>query len=332
MLLDKLESIRKIVEKHYGRRKIKNIEYLSSGRINDVFKVDLQNCDIDKIVIRLRYFNDPNFGQRFGTEIMVDNILKGNIKYPKLLAYDSSRSLVSCDYSILSFVDGRSFSINDTPENYEKLGKIAKIIHTTPVPSKYNKTFLEDIDGYYTKRFESIIESSQQYDKHVYELVKDAMKYYYPEVYKPEDISLTHHDFHEKNLIVNRGDITVLDWESARVEATEVEFIRAKYYLLNRTSRENVESFIRGYGKMNFTDNFFIQELMWLARISNFERTFPPRENQKGYWCTADFLNKNIEELIVKYKGRGSYKTFEEIITPQSYAKRTFINREDEER
>lgn len=329
MILEKIDSVRKIVEKHYGRGKIIHIEYLSSGRINDIFRVDLQNCDTDKIVIRLRYFNDPNFGQRFGTEIMINDILKGNINYPKLLVYDNSRCLVPYDYSILSFVEGRLFSIHDTPENYEKLGEIAKIIHMTPVPSKYSEPFLKDIDGYYIKRFKNIIESSQKYDKYVYELIRDAMKYYYPGVYRPEDVSLTHHDFHEKNLIVNNGGINVLDWESARVEATEVEFIRAKYYLFNRTSKENVEAFMRGYGKIHFTDNFFMQELMWLARISNFERTFPPREDQKGYWCTSDFLNKNLEELITNYKGRGSYTTVEEIITPKNLERSSFIDRDN---
>ena len=324
MILEKLEIVKKIVEKHYGIGKIKHIEYLSSGRINDIFKVDLQNCATDKIVIRLRYFNDPNFGQRFGTEIMIDDILKGNINYPKLLAYDNSRCLVPCDYSILSFIEGRLFSVHDTPENYEKLGKIAKIIHTTRVPSEYSEPFLEDIDGYYIRRFKSIIENSQKYDKYVYELVKDAMKYYYTGVYRAENVSLTHHDFHEKNFIINNGDINVLDWESARVEATEVEFIRAKYYLFNRTSKENVEAFIRGYGNIHFTDNFFMQELMWLARISNFERTFPPREDQKEYWCTADFLNKNLENLITNYKGRGTYTTVDEIIIPKKLEKSSF--------
>ena len=53
MILEKLDNVKKIVEKHYGSGRIKNIEYLSSGRINDVFRVDLKNCDTDKVVIRL---------------------------------------------------------------------------------------------------------------------------------------------------------------------------------------------------------------------------------------------------------------------------------------
>lgn len=259
-----------------------------------------------------------NFGQRFGTEIMCDEILQNCIKYPQLIACDNSRKLIPCDYSILSFAEGRLFSTADSPERFKKLGEIFKKIHIAPVPTKYSMAFLTDIDGYYKKRFESIIENSQKYDPKVYQLIKDAMKYYYPNVYKTKDVSLTHHDFHERNLMVNGDDITVLDWESARVEATEVEFIRAKYYLLNRTSKENVEAFMEGYGPIHFTDNFFMQEIMWLARISNFERNFPPTKDQEDYWCSADFLNKNLEELITRYKGRGFYTTVNEIITPQT--------------
>lgn len=249
---------------------------------------------------------------------MIDEILQNCISYPKLIACDDSRKLVPCEYSILSFADGRLFNTFDDAEKFEKLGQILKKIHMASVPEKYSRAFLLDIDGYYKKRFENIIENSQKYDVKVYELIKDAMKYYYTDVYQPSDVSLTHHDFHEKNLMVNENDITVLDWESARVEATEVEFIRAKYYLLNRTSKKNVEAFMRGYGPIHFTDNFFMQEIMWLARISNFERTFPPAKEQEEYWCSADFLNKSLEELIKGYKGRGSYTTIDEIITPQS--------------
>lgn len=251
--------------------------------------------------------------------MMCDEILEDCIKYPKLLAYDNSRKLIPCDYSILSFAKGRHFNISDSPEKFEQLGQIVKKIHMATVPEKYSTTFLNDIDGYYKKRFESIIKNSKRFDARVYELVKDAMKYYYLGVYQEKDVSLTHHDFHEKNLMVDGDDITVLDWESARVEATEVEFIRAKYYLLNRTSKENVKAFVRGYGPIHFTDNFFMQEIMWLARISNFERTFPPTKDQKEYWCSADFLNSSLEELISNYRGRGSYTTIDEIITPQEY-------------
>lgn len=323
------DAVKRVIEEHYGKEKIQKISYISSGRINSVFRVDLKDCDIDKVVVRLRYFNDPEFGQRFGTEIMCDEILKESISYPKLLYCDSSRKLIPCDYSILSFAEGRLFSTSDSEEKFEQLGRITKKIHTAPVPEKYGNNFLSDIDGYYRRRFESIIENSPRYDKKVYELVKDAMKYYYPDVYSKEHVSLTHHDFHEKNLIVDGNDITLLDWESARVEATEVEFIRAKYYLLNRTSPENVKAFFKGYGPMHFTDNFFMQEIMWLARISNFERNFPPSKSEEDYWCSADFLNQSLENLINRYQGRGSYTSINEIFNPQGFKgvpKRTMHN------
>ena len=326
-----IDAVEKVIENYYGKDKIQNITYLSSGRINAVFRVDLKNCEKDRIAVRLRYFNDPEFGQRFGTEIMCDEILQGCINYPKLLLCDSSRKLIPCDYSILDFIDGRSFSTEDGPEKFEQLGQIAKKIHSAKVPEKYKSEFLRDIDGYYKKRFEGIIKNSSRYDKKVYELVKDSMKYYYPNIYKPEEVSLTHHDFHEKNFIVNNDDITVLDWESARVEATEVEFIRAKYYLFNRTTPENVQSFFKGYGKIHFTDNFFMQEIMWLARISNFERTFPPSKSQENYWCSADYLNQNLEDLIKKYKGRGYYTTLSEIFNIQEVKKNKDKNYYDDE-
>lgn len=313
-----MDAVKKVIEKYYGKQKILNISYLSSGRINSIFRVDLKDCDRDKVVVRLRYFNDQEFGQRFGTEIMCDDILKKCINYPELLYCDSSRELIPCDYSILSFAEGRMLTTTDSPDKFEQLGKIAKKIHSAKVPDKYSSTFLNDIDGYYRKRFSGIIENSPRFDKKVYNLVKDAMKYYYPNVYKPENVSLTHHDFHEKNFIVNsKGEITLLDWESARVEATEVEFIRAKYYLFKRTTPENVEAFFKGYGQVKFTDNFFMQEIMWLARISNFERIFPPLKSQERYWCSADYLNQNLEDLLTKYKGRGSYTTINEIFREQ---------------
>lgn len=55
------KAIEKVIEEHYGKGKIQKIQYLSSGRINSVFRVDLKNCDTDKVVVRLRYFNDPEF-------------------------------------------------------------------------------------------------------------------------------------------------------------------------------------------------------------------------------------------------------------------------------
>lgn len=59
------KAIEKIIEKYYGKGRIKQIEYLSSGRINSVFRVDLKGCDTDKVVVRLRYFNDPEFRATF---------------------------------------------------------------------------------------------------------------------------------------------------------------------------------------------------------------------------------------------------------------------------
>lgn len=327
------DAVEKVIKEHYGENKIQKISYVSSGRINSVFRVDLKDCDMEKVIVRLRYFYDSEFGQRFGTEVMCDDILQRCINYPELIAYDSSRKLIPCDYSILTFADGRLLNTLDSPEIYEKIGTIAKKIHSARVPDKYKNEFLSDIDGYYRRRFESIINNSPRFDKKVYELVKDAMKYYYPNVYKPENVSLTHHDFHEKNFIISDNkDITLLDWESARVEATEVEFIRAKYYLFNRTTPENVQAFFKGYGPVHFTDNFFMQELMWLARISNFERNFPPSEEQKEYWCSADYLNKCLEDLIQQYKGRGSYTTVDEIFNPKGIKGIDWTAHDDEER
>ena len=177
------EAVAKVIEEQYGMDKIKQISYLSSGRINSIFKVELKDCDRDSVVVRLRYFNDPEFGQRFGTEVMCDEILQKRIKYPELIAYDSSRTLIPCDYSILSFADGRLFSTEDEPAKYEQLGRIVRTIHTAPVPEKHSRAFLADIDGYYKKRFEGIIANSPRFDKKVYELVKDAMQYYYPGIY-----------------------------------------------------------------------------------------------------------------------------------------------------
>lgn len=326
-MLEMLEYVRKIIQKHYGNGRIENIEYLSAGRINNIFKVTLKDCKDDAVVIRLRYFHDPNFGQRFGTEHMINDILHGCIQYPQVIEMDDSKELVPCEYSILTFADGRHFNTEyDSTEQFEELGKIVKKIHTAYVPQKYKMQFMTsgDIDQYYKKRFTGIIEDAKKYDPHMYELIKDSMKYYYSNVYTPENISLTHHDLHEKNVIVNGRDMTLLDWESARVEATEVEFIRAKYYLLNRSTKSKVDAFIEGYGDTHFSDNFFMQELMWLARISNFERIFPCKKEEEEYWCSADYLSECLEELLSKYKGRGSYTTIDEIVTPQKQSVRRF--------
>lgn len=305
--------VEKIILKHYGASKIQNIEFLSSGRINHVYKVVLKDCDIDKVVVRLRHFNDPCFGQQFGTEIMVDNILQGQIAYPKLLAYDSSREFIPYEYSILDFIEGELFQLLCSEKDFEKLGQIFKKIHNASVPQKYGVELLSDIDGFYIKRFKSIIHNAKKYDMEVYEMIKDTMKYYYRNIYQSSDISLTHHDFHPRNIIMG-DEIVILDWEASRIDATEVDFIRTKYYLLNRASKSKVDAFMRGYGDIHFTDNFFIQEIMWLARISNFEKTFPPTENQK-YWYSSAYLNKCLKELIKNYSARGSYKNIDVIVS-----------------
>lgn len=60
-----IKAIEKVIEEQYGSQKIQKIQYLSSGRINSVFRVDLKDCDPDKVVVRLRYFNDPEFRSTF---------------------------------------------------------------------------------------------------------------------------------------------------------------------------------------------------------------------------------------------------------------------------
>lgn len=309
----KLKSyVEKIILKHYGVNKIQSIEYLASGRINHVFKVVLRDCDIDKVVVRMRYFNDSCFGQRFGTEIMVDNILQGKIAYPKLLAHDCSKKFIPFEYSILNFIEGKPFELSCSEKDFEKLGQVFKKIHNAPIPSKYSVEVLSDIDGFYMKRFDSIINNAKIYDIEVYEMIKDSMQYYYRNIYQPCDISLTHHDFYPRNIIVG-DDIVILDWEASRIDATEVDFIRTKYYLLNRISKSKVDAFMRGYGDFYFSDNFFMQEIMWLARISNFEKTFPPTEDQE-YWYSSAYLNNCLKELIENYSVRGSYKSIDDVV------------------
>lgn len=305
--------VEKIILKHYGVNKIQNIEYLSSGRINHAYKVILRECDIDKVVVRLRYFNDPCFGQRFGTEIMVDNILQGQIAYPKLLAYDCSRKFIPFEYSILNFIEGELFDFSCSEKDFEKLGQIFKKIHSTPVPHQYSVELLSDIDDFYMKRFKSIINKAKIYDMEVYEMIKDSMQYYYCNIYRSCDISLTHHDFYPRNIVMG-DDIVILDWEASRIDATEIDFIRTKYYLFNRASKSKVDAFMRGYGEIYFSDNFFMQEIMWLARISNFEKTFPPTEDQE-YWYSSAYLNNCLKELIKNYSARGSYKNIDVVLS-----------------
>ena len=309
-----IDSVKKVIEYNFGLNCIRRISYLSSGRINTIFRVDLNDgYDFNSVVVRLRVFNDPEFGQNFGTEIMCDSILNNCVNYPILLHYDSSKRIIPWEYSILNFIEGRLFSVTDSPELFKRLGQETKKIHTKKVPPKYGSNIIKDIDGYYLNRFRNIISNCSRHDTAVYEQIKESLQYYYPETYSQGDISLTHHDIHERNIIVNYDSISFLDWESARVEATEVEFIRPKYYLFERTTPENIRAFFNGYGTIHFSDNFFIQEVMWLTRISNFEHVFPPSKSDEKYWCSSDYLNEKLEELMSSYRGKGSYNTIGEI-------------------
>lgn len=67
-------AIEKVIDEHYGKAKIKSISYLSSGRINAIYKVELNDCDVDQVVVRLRHFNDVEFR----TELWKRDNVRGN--------------------------------------------------------------------------------------------------------------------------------------------------------------------------------------------------------------------------------------------------------------
>lgn len=92
---------------------------------------------------------------------------------------------------------------------------------------------------------------------------------YVDNLYNKSDISIVHHDFHALNVLTNNENVYLIDWESARLDVSEVEFVKFKHLNVPQLEKEQIDSFFKEYQKYKIlkrTSNFICHEIIWLVK------------------------------------------------------------------
>jgi len=121
---------------------------------------------------------------------------------------------------------------------------------------------------------------------------------------------LIHNDFHGGNIIVNDGNIqTVIDWDNAVIDSYELDFIKMKYWTVKDRNgflahdQAFFDAFIEGYGASDALINsplFMCYEILWLARIINFESS-SKRSSNPQLEEYKQRLNDKTKEYLENY-------------------------------
>ena len=70
-------------------------------------------------------------------------------------------------------------------------------------------------------------------------------KLYVDNLYNKSDISIVHHDFHALNVLTNNENVYLIDCESARLDVSEVEFVKFKHLNVPQLEKEQIDSFLK---------------------------------------------------------------------------------------
>jgi Predicted aminoglycoside phosphotransferase len=291
---------------------LKDVEFINAGRINLIYKLLLENAPLQQVIIRVRVMTDERFKQDFACETWLTEILRSNNfnSSPYILMADDSKKIVPFEYSMMEVIDGHPLDERERNELFYESGKLLALIHSIGVPNygKIDKSLVYNslnCRNYYEEYFAGILYLLKEDNQKIASAIENVIRdHYKQELYEGMCSVLLHHDFHGRNIMIQKdGNIKIIDWESSRGGVKEIDFIKLKYLTLNKCTNLSKEAFFEGYesvGGLQFTNNFLIQELMWLVKMYLFEKAVPT--NDRWYFPDSDFYKNKIFKACEKIK------------------------------
>ena len=121
-----------------------------------------------------------------------------------------------------------------------------KIDENDEIVNENEKLLFVDIDGYYKRYFRCVLDDANKKFPKLIEKAKMLIeKLYVDNLYNKSDISIVHHDFHALNVLTNNENVYLIDWESARLDVSEVEFVKFKHLNVPQLEKEQIDGFLK---------------------------------------------------------------------------------------
>lgn len=302
-----MNDIERMINNIWSNCSIQEIKFITSGRINFIYRLLLKDSPVKSVILRVRFMNDPAHKQGFASETWVNPILRANNFEQSPNLYYSNEEF---EYSILEDIGNLEFDLNSSAEYFYKSGVLLAQIHqiNTSQFGKLGATqnniqlYKKDAFTYYNYYFSQVLEKMRIRNFHLADRIATLIKNYFksqPYVY--ERPVLLHHDFHSRNILINQKDqLVLIDWESSRGGVAELDLIKWKYLTFLRCNKQKQLAFISGYESIRplpLTNNFICHELIWLLKMYMFEEDWPIEED--GYFPKKEFYLYYIDKFCV---------------------------------
>lgn len=319
-----LKAFERILMK-WNNSELIGYQYLTSGRINIIFRLYIKNHNkCSCVILRIGILTEGEFRQSVGREVYLKELLNKNNfdNLPNVFLFDPDKNIIPFTYSVMEEIKGVTLSEKCYISSFYKAGQVLASLHKIKTNSFGKEPLKNDnisSNEYYIKYFANAIKIINKYNREMskkFEVVFN--KYYNENLYLNKDPVLLHNDFHGRNILVNENEyIYLIDWDSARGGIKEIDFIKFKYLNLIKCNKNQINSFFKGYTSLeniNINVNLYIYELSWLARMFAFESKFPVSNE---YFPSKDFYVNKFNQLISfidKSFYNNSINSFEEYV------------------
>lgn len=298
----------------WNNGRLYDYQYFTEGRINIIFNIKYwHDRRLNKAILRICMINSGLLRQSEGHEVYISSLISSNnIKFfPKVYFYDDSKTIIPYSYMIMEEIDGITLNKDLDKKIFFDIGKTLAKIHNISVIS-YGKKPLDDnkLSGheYYKSYFETAIKNCENIDKDVSDSFRELLKTYYDrEIYDGRKPVLLHHDFHERNIVIQHGNmIKIIDWDSSRGGIGEYDFIKYKYMNMEKYDSEQIKMFYQGYlveRNIQADVNLCLYEICWLMRMIVFEHQYKTRDSyypDKKFYYNKYWSYHNDFERIKK--------------------------------
>ena len=197
--------IKKIVDNN-DLFKNKTYKLINRGFTNKIYEVD-------KYIVRICINKDNE--ERFLNEIEFYNLNKDNKNIPKLYLSDTSKKIVPYYYQIQEKIEGKTLyeiwhkiTEEERKEIVHKISIALKDIHKKNVNEYDFKTYLKN-------KFNAL---------DIKDLDKENLFKLIDIYFKNNNFGLIHGDLHFDNIIINNGDIKILDFERSMIAPIDMDF------------------------------------------------------------------------------------------------------------
>lgn len=297
------------------------IEDCSVGMLNKVYKVSFSG-GTNRIVLRVRTFLDPEYGQESVAERYAYYLIENNsINTPKLYFYCVDESILGYKFSVFECVEGPTMdvvlsdpAIEDAKKQkiLKKLGRLLANIHRIKGPgfgtltSQWNSS--DQRREFWSKLFEAEYYRLQQYSWDTATKFKILIPYWMKQFEAlPPCLGgprLVHGDIHARNIILkNEVEPYLIDWEASRFRIAPYDLAQLSYLNL-RDFPNGFANLLDGYcaeipdniDRGQLEEAIKLCEFFWHLRMGLFMLDFPPED--EAYFGAAEEHLANAQRFI----------------------------------